>query len=233
MLAYERERWAAGCRCLAGVDEAGRGPWAGPVIAAAVVLEPAFAEAERDGLLRGLTDSKKLTPRRREFFFEVLRSRAEVRVGIGSAEVAEIDACNILRATHRAMARALGQLHPAPELALVDGLPVQGLPCPSQAIVRGDGLSLSIAAASIMAKVTRDRLMLELDRQFPAYGFARHKGYGTAAHQRALRAFGPCPQHRRSFRPVRAALATLASGAGERAGQHRREARESQPGTGC
>ncbi|MCX6998268.1 MAG: ribonuclease HII [Kiritimatiellaeota bacterium] len=206
MLAYERERWAAGCRWLAGVDEAGRGPWAGPVVAAAVVLEPAFAEAELNGLLRGLTDSKQLSTRRREFFFAVLRSRAEVRIGLGCAEVAEIDACNILRATHRAMARALGQLEPAPEFALVDGLPVPGLPCPAQAIVRGDGLSLSIAAASIVAKVTRDRLMLELDRQFPAYGFARHKGYGTAVHQRALRELGPCPQHRRSFRPVREAL---------------------------
>ena len=206
MLAYERECWAAGCRSLAGVDEAGRGPWAGPVVAAAVILEPAFAEAELDGLLRGLTDSKKLTPARREFFFDLLQTRPEVRIGLGRADVAEIDELNILRATHAAMARALGQLNPLPELALVDGLPVRGLPCPSRALVRGDALSLSIAAASIMAKVTRDRLMLELDRQFPAYGFARHKGYGTAAHLRALRACGPCPQHRRSFRPVREVL---------------------------
>ncbi len=206
MLTYERACWAAGCRRLAGVDEAGRGPWAGPVVAAAVMLEPAFAMAEDDRLLRGLTDSKQLSPARREFFFDLLHGRAEVCLGVGRAEVAEIDALNILRATHLAMARALGQLHPAPEFALMDGRPVPGLPCPSQAIVRGDALSLSIAAASVIAKVTRDRWMLDYDRLYPAYGFARHKGYGTAVHQRALRACGPCPLHRRSFRPVRVAL---------------------------
>jgi ribonuclease HII len=120
--------------------------------------------------------------------------------------VAEIDALNILRATHLAMARALAALQPPPEFALVDGLPVKGLPCPHRAIVRGDSLSLSIAAASIIAKVTRDHQLLELDRQFPGYGFAAHKGYGTALHQRALRELGPTPQHRRSFRPIRALL---------------------------
>jgi ribonuclease HII len=120
--------------------------------------------------------------------------------------VAEIDELNILRATHLAMARALVALHPPADFALVDGLPVKGLPCPHRAIVRGDSLSLSIAAASIIAKVTRDRQMLELDREFPAYGFAAHKGYGTEVHQRALRALGVTPHHRRSFRPIRELL---------------------------
>lgn len=206
MLAYERVGWAAGVQRLAGVDEAGRGPWAGPVVAAAVVLAPPFAVAESNGLLRGLTDSKKLTPQRREFFFELLRQRPEVALGVGQASVAEIDELNILRATHLAMARALAALQPSADFALVDGLPVQGLPCPARAIVRGDSLSLSIAAASIIAKVTRDRMMVELERAFPGYGFAAHKGYGTQVHQRALRALGVTPHHRRSFRPIRELL---------------------------
>ena len=207
MLAHERVCWSAGIYRLAGVDEAGRGPWAGPVLAAAVMIEPAFAAAEVEGLLRGLTDSKKLTPSRREFFFGILQRRPEIAIGVGCAAVAEIDALNILRATHLAMARALAALQPPADFALVDGLPVGGLPCPSRAIVRGDSLSLSIAAASIVAKVTRDRLMLDLDREFPAYGFAAHKGYGTAVHQQALHTWGPTPHHRRSFRPIRELLA--------------------------
>lgn len=206
MLEHERACWHTGIRRLAGVDEAGRGPWAGPVTAGAVVIEPAFAEAEAAGFFRGLTDSKKLTPARREFFFARLLHCPQVSWAVGQAAVAEIDTLNILRATHLAMARALAALQPPPEFALVDGLPVRGLPCPSRAIVRGDSLSLSIAAASIIAKVTRDRQMLELDRQFPGYGFAAHKGYGTALHQRQLRELGPTPHHRRSFRPVRELL---------------------------
>ena len=206
MLEYERACWHTGIRRLAGVDEAGRGPWAGAVVAGAVAIEPAFAEAEADGFFRGLTDSKKLTPDRREFFFARLQSRPEIVWAVGQADVAEIDALNILRATHLAMARALAALRPPAEFALVDGLPVKGLPCPHRALVRGDSLSLSIAAASIMAKVTRDHQLLELDRQYPGYGFAAHKGYGTALHQRALRALGPTPQHRRSFRPIRELL---------------------------
>ena len=206
MLAYERDCWLAGIQHLAGVDEAGRGPWAGAVVAGAVVIAPAFAEAEADGFFRGLTDSKKLTPVRREFFFAQIQTRPEISWAVGQADVAEIDSLNILRATHLAMARALAALHPPAEFALVDGLPVKGLPCPHRAIVRGDSLSLSIAAASIMAKVTRDHQMRELDRQYPGYGFAAHKGYGTAMHQRALRELGPTPQHRRSFRPIRELL---------------------------
>ena len=206
MLEFERACWLAGCQRLAGVDEAGRGPWAGAVVAGAVVIAPAFAEAEADGFFRGLTDSKKLTPARREFFFAQIQTCPEISWAVGQADVAEIDALNILRATHLAMARALAALQPPAAFALVDGLPVKGLPCPHRAIVRGDSLSLSIAAASIMAKVTRDHQLLELDRQYPGYGFAAHKGYGTAAHQRALRELGPTPQHRRSFRPIRELL---------------------------
>lgn len=206
MLDYERACWSTGIQRLAGVDEAGRGPWAGPVVAGAVVLAPAFAEAEADGFFRGLTDSKKLTPARREFFFAQLQNRPEISWAVGQADVSEIDTLNILRATHLAMARALAALQPPAEFALVDGLPVKGLPCAHRAIVRGDSLSLSIAAASIIAKVTRDHHMLELDRQFPGYGFAAHKGYGTALHQRALRELGTTPQHRHSFRPIRELL---------------------------
>ena len=206
MLEFERACWLAGCQRLAGVDEAGRGPWAGAVVAGAVVIAPAFAEAEADGFFRGLTDSKKLTPARREFFFAQIQSRPEISWAVGQSDVAEIDSLNILRATHLAMARALAALQPPADFALVDGLPVKGLPCPHRAIVRGDSLSLSIAAASIMAKVTRDHQLLELDRQYPGYGFAAHKGYGTTSHQRALRELGPTPQHRRSFRPIRELL---------------------------
>jgi ribonuclease HII len=206
VLDHERACWSTGIQRLAGVDEAGRGPWAGPVVSGAVMILTAFAEAEAEGFFRGLTDSKKLTPARREFFFEQLHSRPEIFWATGQADVAEIDSLNILRATHLAMARALAALQPPADFALVDGLPVKGLPCPHRAIVRGDSLSLSIAAASIIAKVTRDHQMLELDRQFPGYGFAAHKGYGTAAHQRALRELGLTPQHRRSFRPIRELL---------------------------
>ena len=211
MLAHEQQLWARGVRRLAGVDEAGRGPLAGPVVAAAAVFDPVFLRAEEHGLLRGLTDSKQLSAARRAAFHDLLQrlathgasGAAVLWLGIGLAEADEIDAVNILRATHRAMARALAQIAPPAEHALVDGLPVRGLPCPHTALVKGDALSLSIAAASVIAKVTRDRLMLELDRQYPAYGFAAHKGYGTAVHLAALRRHGASPIHRRSFAPVR------------------------------
>ena len=199
MLHYERQAWAAGFKKVAGVDEAGRGPLAGPVVAGAVLFDSNFLQAEEKGLLAGLTDSKKLTESRREHYFAILA----VKFGIGQADVAEIDSQNILRATHLAMNRALAQLSFAPDHALVDGLPVPGLPCPSTAIVGGDGLSLSIAAASVLAKVTRDRIMMDLDKQYPLYGFARHKGYGTKEHLEALRAHGPSSCHRKSFAPVR------------------------------
>lgn len=212
MLRFERQAWDQGIVRLAGVDEAGRGPLAGPVVSAAVVFERSFLESESAGLLRGINDSKALTEGQRDEAYALLTGRCPMELGVGMADVAEIDAMNILRATHLAMARALGALPRLPELALVDGLPVKGLPCPSQAIVDGDARSLIIAAASIVAKVTRDRLMADLDRQYPVYGFARHKGYGTQAHMQALLAHGPCPAHRRSFRPVQDAL-TIRSGA--------------------
>ena len=192
---------------MAGIDEAGRGPWAGPVAAAAVHIHPFFLRQEEHGLFEGLTDSKKLSAARREHFFGILTSCEQVRFGVGLAEAAEIDSVNILQATHLAMRRAFDQLAPLPDFALVDGNRLPPLPCAARAIVGGDGKSLSIAAASIIAKVTRDRLMVELDRLYPQYGFARHKGYGTAEHAAALRRFGPSPAHRATFRPVRECLA--------------------------
>ena len=202
MLRFEQEAWTGGLLHVAGVDEAGRGPLAGPVVAAAVAFAKDFLEAEAERSLAGLDDSKKLPAARREFFHALLSACPHARIGVASASVEEIDSLNILRATHLAMARAVAQLAPLPDLALVDGLPVRGLPVPHRAIVGGDAASLSIAAASVMAKVTRDRLMVELAAQFPAYGFERHKGYGTREHLEALRRHGPCPAHRKSFAPV-------------------------------
>lgn len=202
MLQFEQDAWAQGARRLVGVDEAGRGPLAGPVVAAAVVFARDFLETEASRSLQGLTDSKQLSAKRRELFYDLLVSNPEIEVGVGIVSADEIDALNILRATHLAMARAIQQLAPLPDLALVDGLPVQGLPVPHRAIVGGDGLSLSIAAASVMAKVTRDRLLVDLAAQYPNYGFDRHKGYGTRAHLAALQRYGPCSAHRRSFAPV-------------------------------
>lgn len=194
-LTRERALRARGFSLVAGVDEAGRGPLAGPVVAAAVILPDGFA-------LDGLTDSKKVPPARREKFFAIITGAADVVWAVGEASAGEIDAMNILRATHLAMARAVDALPQRPHHALVDGLPVRGLPVDHTALVGGDGLSLGIAAASIIAKVTRDRAMVALDAQFPQYGFARHKGYGVRKHLDALREYGPCPAHRRSFAPV-------------------------------
>lgn len=200
-LEFEHERWSHGDRQVAGVDEAGRGPWAGPVVAAACVFDPSAAAELAAGPLQGLTDSKQLTPARRERFFDRLIRHPAVRWCVARVDAAEIDRWRIHHATHRAMAQTLERL--APDFALVDGRPVAGLPCSSRAIVRGDAISLSIAAASILAKVSRDRIMCrEADPAFPVYGFARHKGYGTAEHQRALARHGPCPIHRLSFAPV-------------------------------
>jgi ribonuclease HII len=205
MLAHERSLWERGVVRVAGVDEAGRGPLAGPVIAAAIVLKPEFAREAIEGCLAGLTDSKQLTPTARDGFHAVLTESALVSIGIGQANAAEIDQVNILAATHLAMARAVGSLPSPPEHVLVDGRPPEGLEQPFTAIIGGDGRSLSIAAASVIAKVTRDRMMCALDRLYPQYGFATHKGYGTNAHMQALFEHGPCPIHRRSFRPVREA----------------------------
>ncbi len=205
MLDYERQHWQAGYVLLAGVDEAGRGPLAGPVVAGAVAVHRDVLEREADSLLQGLTDSKKLSERRRDAFFDVLLHHPAIAIGVGEASVEEIDRINILRATHAAMARAIEALPVLPDHALIDGRPVAGLPCSSTSIVKGDGASLLIAAASVVAKVTLDRHMVELDRVYPEYGFARHKGYGSRAHIQALFEFGPSPVHRRSFRPVREA----------------------------
>ena len=182
---------------VAGVDEAGRGPLAGPVVAAAVIFSGAAAPP-------GIDDSKKLRPAAREALFAAIMESAEV--GIGQASVAEIDRLNILQATFLAMRRALAALAPPPGHALIDGnrLP-PGLPCPATTIVKGDSHSLSIAAASIIAKVTRDRLMLDLAAAHPGYGWERNMGYGTAAHLSGLARLGPTPHHRLSFAPVRVA----------------------------
>jgi len=207
MLGLEQTYWEDGCRHLAGVDEAGRGPLAGPVVAAAVVMGRSFAEREEHGLLDGLTDSKKLSAAAREAFYDFLSTCPDVEIGVGTAESNEIDRINILQATHAAMARAVGNLPCLPEHVLVDGRPVGGLPCTSTSVVRGDASSLLIAAASVVAKVVRDARMRELDKIYPQYGFAKHKGYGTSEHVQALFEHGPCPLHRRSFRPVSEAQA--------------------------
>ena len=203
LLLFEQRAWARGFARIAGVDEAGRGPLAGPVVAAAVVFSRPFLERESHGLLARLTDSKQLTAGQREHFFELLTGCPDVETAVAFVSVTEIDRLNILQATHRCMGQALRSLRGLPDCALVDGLPVPGFPCPSEAIVHGDARSLSIAAASVMAKVTRDRWMDSLDRRYPEYGFARHKGYGTAAHIQALWKYGASAEHRRSFRPVR------------------------------
>lgn len=194
-LTRERALHARGFCVVAGVDEAGRGPLAGPVVAAAVILPDGFR-------LDGLTDSKQVPPARREKFFTVVTRAVDVVWAVGAASVEEIDTMNILRATHLAMVRAIDALPQRPDHALVDGLPVRGLPVDHTALVGGDELSLSIAAASIIAKVTRDRALVTLDNLHPEYGFARHKGYGVRDHLEALRKYGPCPAHRRSFAPV-------------------------------
>ena len=183
---------------MAGVDEAGRGPLAGPVVAAAVILPQGFRHAS-------LNDSKQLTAATRELLFVEITAHTEIRFAFSVVDVAEIDRINILRATHEAMRRAVAQLDPQPQHVLIDGLPVRPFSIAQTALVAGDTLSFSIAAASVIAKVTRDRIMVEHDAKFPGYDFARHKGYGTPQHLAALKKHGPCPIHRRSFLPVRQA----------------------------
>ncbi len=199
---FERELLESGLRAIAGVDEAGRGPLAGPVVAAAAMLPEEWIRGGLPRRLRGLNDSKQLTPEEREEFHAVLTGSAGVRWAVAVVDVEEIDRLNILRASHAAMVRALDQLLPRPEHVLVDGLRVASIRHPQTAIVGGDGKSYSIAAASVLAKVTRDRLMVEYDRRWPMYGFAAHKGYATPRHFEALSAHGPCPLHRRTFTPV-------------------------------
>ena len=214
-LQFEFALWQEGYTYIAGLDEAGRGAWAGPVVAGAVVLpvQPVpldFAAANEEGyeLLRrldGVRDSKQLSARQRETFDALIR-RVAVGVGLGMAGPEEIDRLGIVPATRLAMHRALEDLSIAPQVLLIDTLTLPDSPLPQKAIVHGDARCLSIAAASIVAKVARDRLMVTLDARYPGYGFARHKGYGTAQHRAALRALGPTPVHRRSFKPVLQAL---------------------------
>jgi len=184
-----------GASLIAGIDEAGRGPLAGPVVAAAVILPPEFQHAS-------LNDSKQLSEKQRELIYAELLATDGIHWAVAIVETEEIDRINILRASHEAMRRAFFALAHLPEHVLIDGLPVHPFPCPQTALVKGDSLSLSIAAASVIAKVTRDRLMVEADAQYPHYGFAKHKGYGTAFHLEALSTHGPCPLHRRTFSPV-------------------------------
>lgn len=188
---YEREAFDAGIKLVCGVDEAGRGPLAGPVCAAAVILPPGLE-------IPGLNDSKKLTDKKRRELYDIMIEQA-VSYGIAFASEQEIDEINILQATFLAMERAMQKLSPQPELALIDGNRTKDFGLPVRTIVKGDSLSASIAAASILAKVTRDRLMEEYDAQYPQYGFAVHKGYGTKRHYETLREFGPSPIHRKTF----------------------------------
>ena len=200
---FERALWRKNVARVAGVDEAGRGPLAGPVVAAAAILPPRWADTGLPAELAGLNDSKQLTAVQREKFFEFLTRCAEVEFAIAQVDAGVIDEINVLQATHRAMNAALAQLTPLPPHALVDGRPVKTLRVPQTAIVKGDARSYSIAAASVLAKVTRDRRMQALHAQFPAYGFDQHKGYGTAQHLAAIAQHGACPVHRKSFAPLK------------------------------
>jgi ribonuclease HII len=200
---FERVLWRQNIARVAGVDEAGRGPLAGPVVAAAAILPSRWAETGLPAGLAGLNDSKQLTETQREKYFAFLTTCAEIEFAIALVNAGVIDEINILQATHRAMNDALAQLNPLPSHALMDGRPVKTLRVPQTAIVKGDARSYSIAAASVLAKVTRDRLMREYHAQFPAYGFAEHKGYGTARHLAAIEKHGACPIHRKSFAPLK------------------------------
>lgn len=196
MASYERKARKQGYELVAGVDEAGRGPLAGPVVAAACILPARFS-------ILGIDDSKKLTPQKRAELFHKITTHPDVMYGVGIVPVEVIDTINIYQATIRAMIEAIQSLPKQPHLLLVDGLQLPYPEIPSQKLIGGDALSLCIAAASIIAKETRDLLMVELDKQWPQYGFATHKGYGTPQHLEALRKHGPSPLHRRSFEPIK------------------------------
>lgn len=191
MWAIERDCFDAGYQLVCGVDEAGRGPLAGPVCAAAVILPPMLD-------IPGLTDSKKLTDKKRRELFDIIVDRA-IAYGIALVGEKEVDEINILQATFRAMQQAVSRLNMVPDLVMVDGNRAPAMGMPVKTVVKGDSLSASIAAASILAKVTRDRLMEDLDASYPQYGFSVHKGYGTKRHYAALREFGPCAIHRMTF----------------------------------
>jgi ribonuclease HII len=192
LLKYESELWAQGVERIAGIDEAGRGPLAGPVVAAAVVFPEGVS-------IEGVRDSKTVPWKERERLYDLIFRNA-VSVGLGVSDEKTIDRINILQATYLAMRSAVSRLSPGPQHILVDGRSLPGTGLPQTAIVRGDSKSFTVAAASIVAKVTRDRMMAEYDLQYPQYGFSRHKGYGTKAHVQAIIEFGYCELHRRSFR---------------------------------
>ena len=194
-LMFEKAAYSNGVTRVAGIDEAGRGPLAGPVMAAAVILPAGL-------LISGVDDSKKLTPGAREKLYGIITAQA-ISIGIGIINPPEIDRINILQATRRAMLAAVSNLFPQPDYLLIDGISTIESTIPQKTIKKGDSLSFSIAAASIIAKVTRDRLMVEMDSRYPGYGFAEHKGYGSAAHLSAIRKLGPCPIHRITFSGVK------------------------------
>lgn len=204
-LRHERRLARAGYRAIAGVDEAGRGAWAGPLVAGAVILPDAVGRrsAALARALAGVRDSKLLAPDRREALLPAIESVA-VGIGVGVVPAAELDQLGLGAANRLAFHRAVLALPFLPSYLLLDAFPLPGVPQPQEALVRGDRHCLSIAAASIVAKVTRDRQLVALDERYPGYGFARHKGYGTAAHREALSRYGPCPEHRASFAPLRA-----------------------------
>jgi len=202
-LSHERELWQSGLTLVAGVDEAGCGPLAGPVVAAAVVFPCTWLETGLLKKLKGLNDSKQLTEEQRESFYAILTAHPDIRYAIAIVEVEMIDRINIRQAAWRGMHLALDQLTPRPQHVLVDGLRIRWLPYKQTALVQGDAKSYSIAAASVIAKVTRDRIMRDLDHLHPGYGFAAHKGYATPQHYAAIEALGPCSAHRRSFAPFR------------------------------
>ncbi len=198
-LSFETPLWDGGFTLLAGLDEAGRGAWAGPVYAAAVILPP--NHDVQDGL-KGVRDSKKMTPRQRAYWAEKIRASAAAW-GVGAASNEEIDARGIVAATRLAMQRAVQACGCQPEHLLIDALRLPGIPLPQLVLIKGDARSLSIAAASVLAKTARDAWMVELGEQYPEYGFAAHKGYGTRRHQESLARLGPCPYHRMSFSPLK------------------------------
>ena len=203
-LSLERRLRAQGYHLIAGIDEAGRGAWAGPVVAAAVILP--LDRRDLRAALRGVNDSKQLTARQRERFYDVIHEVA-LAVGVGGAGPGEIDRHGIVAATRAAMERAVAMLTPRPDALLIDAINLQSLiSLPQRSLNYGDSLSLSIAAASIVAKVSRDRALAALDARYPGYGFARHKGYGTAAHHAALKRLGVTEIHRKSYAPVRALI---------------------------
>ena len=195
---YEYEAQARGIELVAGVDEAGRGPLAGPVVVAAVILPLGC-------FLPKLNDSKKLSPKARDVLYDLIQENA-ISVGCAIVDEKTIDRINIYQATLNGMYDAIFALEPQPQQVLIDAVPLDRLPMPSLSIIKGDAKSASIAAASVIAKVTRDRLMDTYDAMYPEYGFAQHKGYGTAQHVEAIRKYGPCPIHRRTFEPVRSLL---------------------------